>query len=293
MEYIKTLNSLNDMWISIKETISTVWEALSPILKSLWDIILKVINSGVGTAILNVINQVITFLDKLGLLDDTLWILIGTWMVLKGMQLVSWFSGIALSITNLQMGVTSLTGVFGILAGAIAIVTAIDLISNWNELSTFAKVLKLALIGVSVALFAVAIAGTSMWSALTMGIAAAAIVATIAVVASQITATQDDVLSNINGYSTGGEFEKGDYFKANENGKTELITSSNSGGGTVMTQEQWANVTETAFLNALYTYGAATANGQQIIINLDGAEVARSKRLKGELNRTNPKLNLV
>lgn len=94
-------------------------------------------------------------------------------------------------------------------------------------------------------------------------------------------------------FAEGGQFKTADMFYANEDGKTELITSTNS-GGSVMNISQWEQVSEQAFLNALYKYGAAQ-NGREIQVKtfFDGAEVARSKGFTGEINRRNPKLNLV
>ena len=45
-------------------------------------------------------------------------------------------------------------------------------------------------------------------------------------------------------------------------------------------------------LSALYTWGGSQSDGGDVVLNLDGAEIARSKRFVGEMNRNNSGLNL-
>ena len=137
------------------------------------------------------------------------------------------------------------------------------LIGNWDKLRTSAKVLIPVLAGLLavIAGVAVAIAGLGFGAA----IKAAAIVGGIALVAG--------AAMSLKSYADGGVYEKGDYLKANENGKTELIASTNNGGGAVMNLQQWEKISEVAFYNALNRYGVAQGNGSGGTVVLDGKRV--------------------
>ena len=47
-----------------------------------------------------------------------------------------------------------------------------------------------------------------------------------------------------------------------------------------------------AMLEALYEWGGSQSYSGDVVLNLDGAEIARSKRFVGEMNRNNSGLNL-
>ena len=96
-----------------------------------------------------------------------------------------------------------------------------------------------------------------------------------------------------NQYANGGNFRTGDFFVANENGNTELIASSNSGGGSVMNLDQWAQVSEASYFNALVRYDAAQNSGNGgLDIDKLGVAIARSNGFRNEINRRNVSLNL-
>lgn len=101
------------------------------------------------------------------------------------------------------------------------------------------------------------------------------------------------ISKNIKGYANGGNFRTGDFFVANENGSTEMIASTNS-GGSVMNLEQWAQVSEVAVYNALSKYGASQ-NGQSVNIDINkmGTAIARNSGFVNEMNRRNVGLGLV
>ena len=148
-------------------------------------------------------------------------------------------------------------------APIVAIVSGIALlIKGWDKLSTAGKVMIPVLAGVvaAIAAVAVAMAGLGFGAALK----AAAIVGGIALVSL--------AAMNLKSYANGGVYEKGDFLKANENGKTELIASTNTGGGAVMNLQQWEKVSESAFYSALNRHGAAQGNGGGTVV-LDGRRV--------------------
>lgn len=99
--------------------------------------------------------------------------------------------------------------------------------------------------------------------------------------------------SDIQSFATGGSFQTADMFYANENGRTELIASNNSGGGAVMNLDQWASVSETSFYNALSRYGAAqNQNNSGFDMNSLGKAIARNTGFINEMNRKNASLNI-
>lgn len=93
-----------------------------------------------------------------------------------------------------------------------------------------------------------------------------------------------------NTYATGGQFSSGDFFVANENGSTEMIASTNSGGN-VMNLEQWENVAYNSYLRALQTYNAAKDG--KVNMNDIGRAVADSTGFINEINRKNASIRLV
>lgn len=96
-------------------------------------------------------------------------------------------------------------------------------------------------------------------------------------------------------YRFGGDYQSADMFYANENGRTEMVASNNSGGGSVMTMEMWGQISEASFYNALVAYDASQNgnNGGGININGLGKVIASSSGFTNEINRRNPNLSLV
>lgn len=97
----------------------------------------------------------------------------------------------------------------------------------------------------------------------------------------------------INSYATGGAFSSADMFYANENGRTELVTSTNTGGGAVMTIDMWAQISEMSVYNALAKYGAAQNGGMAINLDMNklGTAMASNVGFRNEANRRNAGLN--
>lgn len=95
-------------------------------------------------------------------------------------------------------------------------------------------------------------------------------------------------------FANGGNYNTGDYFVANENGKTELVASSNSGGGSVMNLDQWASISYSSFYRALSDYDAAqNGRGGELDINSLGRTIAANTGFVNEMNRRNANLNLI
>ena len=95
------------------------------------------------------------------------------------------------------------------------------------------------------------------------------------------------VMDGIGLFANGGMVDSGSLFIAGEAG-AELVTTMPSGQTGVTNVAQFKQ----AMLEALYEWSDSQSGGGDVILNLDGAEVARSKRFVGELNRKNSGLNL-
>jgi hypothetical protein len=87
----------------------------------------------------------------------------------------------------------------------------------------------------------------------------------------------------------GGMVDKGSLFVAGEAG-AELVTQMPSGQTGVTNVKQLKQ----AFVEALYECSDLFEREDgDVVLKVDGAEIARSKRFKSEINRTNPSLNLI
>ena len=90
-------------------------------------------------------------------------------------------------------------------------------------------------------------------------------------------------------YKNGGIAERGDLFVANEAGP-ELVYSGPNNSSSIMNIAQFKQ----AMVEAIYECSDVFQNADgDVVLRLDGAEIARSKRFKAELNRTNTGLNLI
>lgn len=92
-------------------------------------------------------------------------------------------------------------------------------------------------------------------------------------------------------YANGGSFNTGDYFVANEDGKTELVASTNTGGG-VMNTEQLQQAIYNGMIMAMADNG-----DKQIVLKVDsntlGRVVAQSSGFINETNRRNSNIKLI
>ena len=93
---------------------------------------------------------------------------------------------------------------------------------------------------------------------------------------------------SVGAYANGGIAEKGDLFIANEAGP-ELVYSGPNNSSSIMNIAQFKQ----AMVEAIYECSDVfQQSGESVVLNLDGAQIARSKSFKNELNRTNSGLNL-
>ena len=176
-------------------------------------------------------------------------------------------------------------GTLGLIAGAIVLaVGAFSQLSNiWGDLSASEKALSI-MSGIAAAalLIAFAFKATHNWGkALAIGVAGGAVVA--AGMAS-ISKSQQ-----MKAYETGGSYARGDIFRANEFGKTELVASSSSGGA-VMNMQQLESAVHNGVASAMSANGGGDA-----VIELDGNKVGRyiagNAGFRATANKRNTGLN--
>lgn len=155
-----------------------------------------------------------------------------------------------------------------------------DLVDNWNTLS-FAQKLK-GIMSIILEGLAAIFGVLALSPALTAWAAPAAIGAAVGAI----------YVNNLPAYAMGGDFQTADLFYANENGQTELIASSNSGGGAVMNMEQL----QTAIYNGMIM-AMADSGDKEITLKVDqntlGRVVAQSDGFINETNRRNTGLRLI
>lgn len=226
---------------------------------------------GTATKYANIIQNLIVALGALGITK------LVTWLIDGGPKKV---------LDNLKDSTKSLTSIKDKIidiGASLAFMFAVyeiaknlrDLIDNWDAKSLADKIkgiLKIAMYGIGAILIALGAIP---------GIGTALKVAGIGLIA--VTAVMD----GIGLFANGGMVDSGSLFIAGEAG-AELVTTMPSGQTGVTNVAQFKQ----AMLEALYEWSDSQSGGGDVILNLDGAEVARSKRFVGELNRKNSGLNL-
>lgn len=172
-------------------------------------------------------------------------------------------------------------------AGLVLLIAGIvDLVASWNDINfepwekatTILLAIAGGVVGVYVALTALK---ATLPVAIAMGMALAGAIALIG--------TEVGKKSPKN-YAFGGDYNSADLFYANENGQTELIASTNSGGGAVMNMQQL----ESAIYSGMVKAMASGENGESAIYldgNKVGTFIAGNNGFRNEANRRNTGLN--
>lgn len=263
-----TLNAKNDGYKgTIKSPVEMSQEEASGIIENLKKI-KGVIKEIAGVIAIIGIASLITQITKLGSVlknfkNPLSGVKIGVFSIVSGILLL--VDGVKSTITAFREGGTAwekAAGILKILAGALAVTFGIIAMTKAAQTAK-------TIVGI--------VAGVATVSALI-----------VSAVASSKKAGQD-----IQAFAQGGSFKTADMFYANEDGRTELIASSNSGGGAVMNLDQWATVSETSFYNALARYGVAQNQRQTgFDMNSFGKMVASNAGFISEMNRRNTALNL-
>lgn len=235
-------------------------------------------------------------LGKLKEIKIELLAIAGVIVIIKGYKLISGLADLCSSLKATKTatkeatlaakgfdGATATLATVGIASLALGVVT---LIQNWKDMGATAKWLVpvlAVLAGVIATIVALVKMGTGQWvKALSIG-----------AIATGIGLTVGSTIATMK-FANGGNYETGDFFMANENGKTELVASSNSGGGSVMNLDQWASISYSSFYRALSDYNAAqNGRGGEFDINSLGRTIAGNTGFVNEMNRRNSSLNLI
>lgn len=172
-------------------------------------------------------------------------------------------------------------------AGFVLLIAGIvDLVASWNDINfePWEKALTIilavvgGLVGAYVALKAFS---ATLPVAIAMGMALAGAIALIGTEVGK---------NSPKNYAFGGDYSSADLFYANENGQTELIASTNSGGGAVMNMQQL----ESAIYSGMVKAMASGENGESAIYldgNKVGTFIAGNNGFRSEANRRNTGLN--
>lgn len=185
-----------------------------------------------------------------------------------------------------KLGTTA--GTVGIIVAGVTLLTAgiADIVTSWNNVNfeswekaiTIVSALLAGIIGIVVALKAIHL---SVPVAVGLGMALAGATLLIGTEISKATTPKN--------YAFGGGYNTADLFYANENGQTELIASTNGGGGAVMNMQQLEGAIFNGMMRAM-----STGSGENAIYldgNKVGTYIAGSNGFRSEANRRNTSLN--
>ena len=229
-------------------------------------------------------------LDNLSLIQEVL-IAIGVttafvWVTSKVGKFVSGLKTITKNLTGVEGSAGSvgiqLASIAAIITGIVLMIESITSILDWDETTSGAqKVLNvLTLILATVAVIAGAIAFIKSGTVVGGIMAIAAVTAALLAIDTSVIAST---------YANGGVVDSGSLFVAGEAG-AELVTTMPSGKTGVTNIEQFS----VAFVDGLNEWWSSAKYDlpEASTFNLDGAQIARSKRFISEINRKNTGLNL-
>ena len=275
------LNSIKGVASSVWDIIKTVarvvgeiWKEIEPYAEDITFAIEKLVEviGKIVSKLAEWIGKAIEWLNENGLMEEALYAILAVIVLIEAVKLAKWFSGVAKSAKEFSGalgGILLFVGVFTIIYDAL------------NSLKGTEKIivgLITAVVGLAVAL--IALKEGSKFGV--VGAIAGSAIALAGIVASIKGASEIELFAN------GGIADKGSLFIANEKGP-ELVYSGHNNSSSIMNIAQFKQ----AMVEALYEASDVFQNESGgVVLNLDGAEIARSKRFKSELNRTNAGLNL-
>lgn len=211
-----------------------------------------------GDGILDITDKARGFLETLKSIASVFGIIVGTKM-LK-------------SLGSLVTGFKDIQGALKGINSALAIYMAFDLISNWDSMSTEMKLLKSAVLGVSVAIWAMTTAQMSFMAAASWGVAAVAMVGILGAISSAVSSAKNASLADVPKYATGGFPEDGLFF-ANSG---EMVGSFSNGRTAVANNDQIVTGITQGVYSAMMAYNAQTrGQGGSGDVYLDGTKVGR------------------
>lgn len=256
---------------ALSKALLEVWEALEPHFPKIIDFLVKAIDWIAKIAVKLI--EVLGHGDNLKLL---LIGIVGIFAIVKTYSIVNFLIKIAEALTLITATTWKLIGhmtsLVGLVLNVVNLLSTFKSFANFDNLTGWEQFLTILKNIVSVLGIAASLVGivTGNWVMAGIGIAAG--------VGGSLIPT----------YANGGLVDRGSLFVAGEAG-AELVTQMPSGQTGVTNISQFKQ----AMVEAIYECSDVFQNSTgEVVLNLDGATVARSKSFKSELNRTNAGLNL-
>lgn len=218
----------------------------------------------------------------------------GTLAIIGGSKVIKFITdgSLAKGIKSIGTAIKSGYGEIALWVVAVALLAAgiVDIASSWDNANFEGwekglVILTALFVGLATAIAAAAMAIQGIKGAgavLALGAALAG--------ATLLIGTEISKATKPKNYAFGGDYNSADLFYANENGQTELIASTNSGGGAVMNMQQL----ESAIYSGMVKAMASGENGESAIYldgNKVGTFIAGNNGFRSEANRRNTGLN--
>lgn len=224
-----------------------------------------------GDGILDITEKARNFLETLKSIASVFGIILGTNFLKKLGTMLTGFKGIKDAFAGLNL--------------ATSIFLAFDLITNWDEMSAGMRILKAAILGVTVALWAATTAQMSWIAAATYGAGAAVLVGLLGTISSAVNSAKSNSMTDIPKYATGGFPEDGLFF-ANSG---EMVGQFSNGRTAVANNDQIVTGITQGVYNAMMAYNAQTrGQGGSGDVYLDATKVGKvvAKGSHSEMVRT-------
>lgn len=268
---------INTLWESIK----AIWKGIEPfsgrILKYLnkfseiiADVVVKVVELSV---------KFLDFIDSTIGIENFIWGIVSALAIIKSYKLISSMTTLIDKFGKISTLMSGLSFAVTAIAGILAYNIFSELMKNMNDTDKTIGIIIGGIVALIASIYALQHAMAGDWVGAISGAAATAI--GIGVMIAGIRAKT---------YANGGIPDRGSLFIAGESG-AELVTTMSGGRTGVSNTEQLRE----AVYGALSDWWSTAQYDipEQQATYIDTAEIARSKRFKSELNRTNPNLNLV
>lgn len=218
----------------------------------------------------------------------------GTLAIIGGSKVIKFITdgSLAKGIKSIGTAIKSGYGEIALWVVAVALLAAgiVDIASSWDNANFEGWEKGLVILTASFVGLATAIAAAAMAIQGIKGAGAVLALGAALAGATLLIGTEISKATKPKNYAFGGDYNSADLFYANENGQTELIASTNSGGGAVMNMQQL----ESAIYSGMVKAMASGENGESAIYldgNKVGTFIAGNNGFRSEANRRNTGLN--
>lgn len=218
----------------------------------------------------------------------------GTLAIIGGSKVIKFITdgSLAKGIKSISTAIKSGYGEIALWVVAVALLAAgiVDIASSWDNANFEGREKGLVILTALFVGLATAIAAAAMAIQGIKGAGAVLALGAALAGATLLIGTEIAKATKPKNYAFGGDYNSADLFYANENGQTELIASTNSGGGAVMNMQQL----ESAIYSGMVKAMASGENGESAIYldgNKVGTFIAGNNGFRSEANRRNTGLN--